>query len=104
MHGLVRERPRKRTPDPLTYARSRQPCGPAIVPGLKIEQRLSRHGQIWHLKLKPYWLNVRVERGQCDARPLQENSLPASSNCGRPSARLSAIPSPVEGSELDRVS
>jgi hypothetical protein len=76
MHGPGFGRVLENDSRPLTYARSHQPCGPAVVPSLKIGQHLSRHGQTWRLKLKPYLLNVRVERGQYDPRPLQENSLP----------------------------
>ncbi len=52
----------KMTPEPLTYAHSRQPCGPALVPGLK-SGTANDAVPIWRLKLKPYLLNVRVERG-----------------------------------------
>jgi hypothetical protein len=44
-----------------TYARSRQQCGPALVPGLKSGVAYDAR-PIWRLKLKPYLLNVRVER------------------------------------------
>jgi hypothetical protein len=45
------------------YTHSRQPSGLALVPSLKSGTALL-HGPLWRLKLKPYLLNVRVERGQ----------------------------------------
>jgi hypothetical protein len=41
------------TPEPLTYARSRQPCGPALVPSLKSGVAYDAL-PFWRLKLKPY--------------------------------------------------
>jgi hypothetical protein len=84
---------------PLTYTQSRQPCGPALVPSLKIQQCLTRHGQTWHLKLKPYLLSARVERGPFadDARPLQGKQPSSFFQCGCPSPALRATPSPGRG-------